>query len=230
MADLPKEKPHYLGHRERLRERFEKAGPEGFHDYELLELLLTYAIPRRDVKPMAKALLRRFQSLSGVLNASLSELRTVSGIGPVAAILIRLVKELSTVHLAERMEQKNALCSPQAVVDYARARLAGLSYEAFMVIYLNPKNEVVHYEVVHEGTVDRAFVYPRRIVEGALLHHASGLILVHNHPSGHPQPSEEDKGLTRMIVKATEGLDIRILDHLIVGQGGYCSFRESHLL
>jgi len=224
------EKPHYLGHRKRLRERFERAGAEGFHDYELLELLLTYALPRKDVKPIAKALLGRFRSLSGVLNASLSELRAVSGVGPVGAILIRLVRELSSAHWAEKMEKKDLLCSPQAVVDYAQAKLAGLSHEAFMVIYLNTKNEVLHHEIIHEGTVDRAFVYPRRIVEGALLHHASALILVHNHPSGHPEPSEEDKRLTRTIVGATQGLDIRILDHLIVGQGGYCSFKESHLL
>ena len=224
------EKPHYLEHRERLRERFLKAGAEGLHDYELLELLLTYAIPRKEVKPFAKNLLKRFGSLSGIFNASQNELETVPGIGPVSALLIRLVKELSSAHLAEKMEKKDLLSSPQAVVNYAQARLAGLPHEAFMVIYLNTKNEVLHHELIHEGTVDRAFVYPRRIIEGALAHHASSLILIHNHPSGHPEPSEEDKRLTRTIGEATRAMDIRVLDHIIVGINDYFSFTDKHLL
>jgi len=230
MVDDPEEKPHYLGHRKRLRERFQKAGAEGFHDYELLELLLTYAIPKKDLKPLAKNLLNRFGSLTGVLDATQKELNAVKGIGSFSAILIRLVKEVSGASLAEKMKGKDLLSSPQAVMDYAQARLAGLPHEAFMVLYLNTKNEVLHYELIHEGTVDRAFVYPRRIIEGALAHHASSLILIHNHPSGHPEPSEEDKRLTRTIGEATRTMDIRILDHIIVGTGSYFSFMENHLL
>ena len=229
-ADDSKEKPHYLGHRERLRERFQKAGADGFHDYELLELLLTYAIPRKDVKPIGKNLLKRFGSLSGIFNANQNELKVVDGIGTISAILIRLIKELSSAYLAEKMEQKDLLSSPQAVVDYAQARLAGLPHEVFMVIYLNTKNEVLHHESIQEGTIDRAFIYPRRIIEGALAHHASSLILIHNHPSGHPEPSEEDKRLTRTIGEATRAMDIRILDHIIVGMNSYFSFMEKHLM
>jgi len=230
MAENSKEKPDYLGHRNRLRQRFQKAGAEGFHDYELLELLLTYAIPRRDVKPIAKDLLEQFGSLSGIFNANQNELDAVPGIGPPSATLIRLVKELYGAYLAEKMDRKDLLSSPQAVVDYAQVMLAGLPHEAFMVIYLNTKNEVLHHEVIHEGTVDRAFIYPRRIIEGALAHHASSLILIHNHPSGHPEPSEEDKRLTHTIGEATRTMDIRILDHIIVGMGNYFSFMEKHLL
>jgi DNA repair protein RadC len=224
------EKPDYLGHRRRLRERFQKTGAEGLHDYELLELLLTYAISQKDVKPIAKDLIKRFGSLSGVLDASHKDLETISGLGSISATLIRLIKEVCGAYLAERIESKNVLSSPQAVVNYSRMRLAGLSHEVFMVIYLNTKNEMIRCEIVDEGTVDRAIVYPRKIVESALVHHASSLILVHNHPSGHPEPSEEDKRLTRSISDAARTMDIRVLDHIIVGKAAHFSFVEGHLL
>jgi len=226
MAD----KSHYAGHRERLRERFQKAGIEGLHDYELLELLLTYAIPRKDVKPVAKDLMKRFKSLSGVLDAAQKELEEVPDVGPASATLIRLVKELCGAYLAERMKHRDVLSSPQAVVDFARVKLAGLPHEAFMVIYVNAKNEVIEHELIHEGTVDRAVIYPRRILEGALAHHAAGLILTHNHPSGHPEPSEEDKRLTRAMVEAARALEIRVVDHIVIGKDDYFSFVEKHLL
>jgi DNA repair protein RadC len=224
------DKPHYLEHRKRLRERFNKGGSEGFHDYELLELLLTYAIPRKDVKPMAKDLINRFGSLSGVLDANEQDLEKISGAGPISVTLIRLVKELCGAYLGEKIKGRDILSSPQAVVDFARMKLSGLPHETFMVIYLNTKNEVLKYEMTQEGTVDRAVVYPRRIIEGALAHHASSLILIHNHPSGHHHPSEEDKLLTRNIVEAVRPLDLRILDHIVVGKDGYFSFKENKLL
>ena len=224
-----KDKPHYIGHRERLRERFRRAGAEGLHDYELLELLLTYAIPRKDVKPLAKELIKKFGGLSGVLDAKQEELEEVPGLGPRSATLIRLVKELHGAYLAEQMEHRDLLSSPQTVVDFARVKLAGLPHEALMVIYLNIKNEVIDHEVLHEGTVDRVVIYPRRIVEAALAHHAAGLILIHNHPSGHPEPSEEDRRLTQAVAAAARTVDIRLLDHIIVGRDGYYSFREEGL-
>ncbi|MFQ6090170.1 MAG: DNA repair protein RadC [Candidatus Bipolaricaulia bacterium] len=222
----PKDKPHYIGHRERLRERFRQAGAEGLHDYELLELLLSYAIPRKDVKPLAKRLIERFGGLSGVLDAEQRELEEDAGLSSTTATLIHLVKELHGAYLAEQMEHRDLLSSPQAVVDFARVKLAGLPREALMVIYLNIKNEVIDHEVLHEGTVDRVTVYPRRIVEAALAHHAAGLILVHNHPSGHPEPSEDDRLLTRSVAAAARTVDIHLLDHIIVGRDGYFSFRE----
>lgn len=226
MAD----KPHYVEHRKRLRERFQRAGVEGLHDYELLELLLTYAIPRKDVKPIAKDLINRFDSLAGVLDASHKELEEVPDVGPASATLIRLVKELCGEYLAQKMQHLDVLSSPQAVVEFARMKLAGRPHEAFMVIYLNTKNEVIDHEIIHEGTVDHAVVYPRRIFEAALRHHASGLILVHNHPSGHPEPSEEDKRFTRAIVDAARTIDIRVVDHIVIGKTDHFSFMEHHLL
>ncbi len=224
------DKPHYINHRRRLRERFQKAGAEGLQDYEIVELLLTYAIPRRDVKPLAKELINRFGGLSGVLDASQRELEGTAGLGPVSATLIRLVKEVCGVYLAEGMKQRDVLSSPRLVVDFARLKLSGLPHEAFMVIYLNVKNEVIAHEVLIEGTVDSVVIYPRRIIESALSNYATGLILVHNHPSGHPEPSEEDKRITRAISQAARTLDIRVLDHIVVGKDGYFSFMECGLL
>lgn len=223
-------KPHYLGHRERLRKRFQKVGSEGMHDYELLELLLTYAVPRKDVKPIAKDLIQRFGSFGGVFDASLEELKTIRGVGLISAILIKVVKEIFCTYLTERMKKKDLVSSPQAAVDFARVKLAGLANEAFMVIYLNAKNEVIDSEIIQEGTVDRAVIYPRRIVESALGHHASGLLLVHNHPSGHPEPSSEDKRITRILSEAVQPVDIKVVDHIIVGRYGYFSFAEKNIL
>jgi DNA repair protein RadC len=227
---MMEDKPDYIDHRKRLREKFLSAGPDGFHDYELLELFLTYAIPRVDVKPPAKALMKRFRSLNGVLDASQSELESVKGVGAASAVCIRLVKELFAAYLEERMEGKDVLSSPGAVVDFARVKLAGLPHEAFMVIYLNVKNRVIEHEVLQEGTVDRAIVYPREIIKAALTHKAAGLILSHNHPSGDPEPSQEDKHLTRSVIEAARTVEIRVLDHIIVGKSGYFSFQENRLL
>jgi len=223
-------KPDYVDHRKRLRERFLKAGAEAFHEYESLELLLTYAIPRLDVKPVAKALMKRFGSLNGVLDATQEELEAIRGLGPQSAILIRLVKELFAAYLGERMAGKDVLSSPGAVVDFARVKLAGLPHEAFMVIYVNVKNRVIDHEVLQEGTVDRAIIYPREIIKAALTHKAAGMILSHNHPSGDPQPSREDKRLTRSLIEAARTVDLRVIDHLIVGKNGYFSFQENRML
>ncbi|MCB4757389.1 MAG: DNA repair protein RadC [Elusimicrobia bacterium] len=218
------------GHRERMRERFNKALTDGMHDYEVLELLLTYAIPRRDVKPIAKNLLQSFGGLPEVLEAPLDKLAEAPGMGRSSATLIRLVKELSGLYLGRRLERRDMLSSPEKVVDFARTKLAGLPHEAFMVLFLNTQNELIHSEVINEGTIDQVAVYPRRVVEKALSHHASGIILVHNHPSGYTDPSDEDKNLTRSIREAARLLDIRLLDHLVVGKAGYCSFLERGLM
>lgn len=200
------------------------------HDYEMLELLLTYAIPRRDVKPIAKNLIARFKNLNGVLDASSADIEALPDMGAHSATLIKLVKEMCGLYLAGRMESRNLLTSPESVVNFARMKLAGLPHEAFMVIFLNLQNEVLAHEIVNEGTVDQVAVYPRRIVEKALGHHAAGLIIVHNHPSGYTDPSEDDKRLTRSLKDAANILSIRLLDHIIVGQSGYYSFVESGYL
>jgi DNA repair protein RadC len=222
--------PHYINHRKRLRERFRKTGADGMHDYELLELLLTFSIPRRDVKPVAKKLISEFGGLSGVLDADQKKLEELQGVGSMSAALIRLVKELYNTYLAENMKRGDVLSSPETVLKFVRVRLSGMTNEAFMVIYMNVKNEVLDYSILHEGTIDNVAVYPRRIIESALSRHASGVILVHNHPSGNPMPSREDKALTRDIADAAITLDIRVLDHIIVGKDGYFSFLENDLI
>lgn len=224
------ERPDYIEHRKRIREKFLKVSAGALHDYELLELLLTYAIPRLDVKPTAKALMKRFGTLGGVLDASHDELAAVRGVGPTSAILIRLIKERFAAYTSEQMQGKDVLSSPAAVVDFARVKLAGLPHEAFMVIYLNVKNRVIEHEILQEGTVDRAIIYPRQIIKAALTHKAAGLILSHNHPSGDPDPSQEDKHLTRSVIEAARTVEIRVLDHIIVGKNGYFSFQENRLL
>jgi len=223
-------RPHYAGHRARLRERFLRAGGAGLQEYEKLELLLTFAVPRVDVKPIAKALLARFGGLAQVLDAGAAELESVRGMGPAAASLVLLVKELFVACSETRMRGRNLVSSPQAAVDFARAKLAGLPREQFLVLLLNAKNELIAHEVIQKGTVDRAVVYPRLVVEAALQRHAAGVILVHNHPSGHPEPSAEDRSITRAVADACGTVDVRVLDHLVVGRGGHFSFAEENLL
>ncbi len=200
------------------------------HDYEVLELLLTYSIPRKDVKPIAKNLIARFGSLSGVLDAAPEELQTIEDVGLVSATHIKLVKDVCGLYLAGHLEKRNLLTSPDRVVHFSRMKLAGLSHEAFMTLFLNTQNEMIGHEIINEGTIDQVAVYPRRIVEKALARHAAGLIIVHNHPSGYTDPSDEDKSLTRSIKDAVRLLEIRLLDHIIVGQQGYFSFLENGLL
>ena len=222
--------PGHLGHRARLRDKFLKNGAAALHDYELLELLLFYAVPRRDTKPLARALLARFGSLAAVLCATPEELRGVKGMSEASAALVKLVGDLGTARLSEDIRKGDALGSPQAVVAFARSALAGLGYEAFLAVFLDAKNRVLGHQVVHEGTIDHAVVYPRRVIEAALAHKAAGLILVHNHPSGETAPSPDDKKLTARIAEAARHMDIRVLDHIIVGTSGFYSFAENHLL
>lgn len=224
------ERPHYAGHRARLRERFLKAGGAGLQDYEELELLLSCAIPRRDVKPLAKNLLAQFGGLAQVFDAEPAELEAMPGMGPAAAALVLLVKELFVACSEARMRERDLVSSPRSAVDFARAKLAGLPREQFLVLFLNAKNEVISHAVLHEGTEERAAVYPKRTVEEALRRHAVGVILVHNHPSGHPEPSTEDRSITRAVAEACRTVDVRVLDHVVVGRGGYFSFAEGNLL
>lgn len=219
-----------VGHRERLKERFRNAAGAGMHDYEILELLLTYAVPRRDVKPIAKRLIAFFKNINGVLDADQMDLENHPGIGPNSAALIKLVKELCALYLAGKMEKRDLVTSPEGVVQFSRMKLAGLPHEAFMALFLTVQNEILAHEIVNEGTVDHVAVYPRRIVEKALTHHAAGLIVVHNHPSGYTDPSDEDKRLTRSLKAAAHLLNIRLLDHVIVAQSGYFSFLDNGLI
>lgn len=214
------------GHRGRLRERFIKSGLDGFHDYEAVELLLTYSIPMRDVKPLAKRLIERFGSLRGLFDASYDELSAVRGVGPHSGVLLRLVKEVAGEYLKERMMKKDVIRSPRDVADYLSFTLSGERVEKFMALYLNSKNEILGVETLHEGSIDRTFVYPRKAIENAFKHNARSIIFVHNHPSGDPTPSEVDRKLTRELEAAATALDIIVHDHIIVGKNTHFSSRE----
>ena len=226
------EPPHYHGHRKRLRERFGKHGLSGFAEHEVMELLLTLSIPRSDVKRPAKALLERFGSLRGVLDAPLAELRSVAGIGEVAATGLHLVREAATLYLQEGSEGAEVLKDAAKLSDFWRMRIGALKHEVFAVAYLDSGCRLLRngVETLQEGTVDRAAVYPRRVVEAALKRQAAALVLAHNHPNGHVQPSEHDKVLTRAIVLAAETINLRVVDHLIVSPEETFSFRQAGLL
>ncbi len=214
------------GHRSRLRERFCRAGLTGFHDYEVLELLLSVAIPRRDVKPYAKALIARFGSLRAVFDAAPEDLQEVEGIGPSSAVLIRLLKEAASLYLEQRVQAGTVLDSPKAIIEYCRHALQGRRNELFQAIFLSSGNEALAIETVSEGTVDWSAVYPRKILEGAIRHNAVGVIFVHNHPGGRAEASDGDRRLTEALAQAAEAIGVRVHDHLIIGQNDWVSFRE----
>lgn len=221
---------HFHGHRRRLRERFNRSGDKALDPHELLELILTYSIARKDTKPLAKALINRFGSFAGVLDAPRDELSAVEGIGPRSAQLLSLFKPAGKAYLEPHVRSKEALHNPAMVADYCRLHLGGKSYEAVHVLYADVKNRVIAERTLSEGTIDESPLYPRRLIEEALTCRATGFILVHNHPSGQVQPSPADKALTKRVHEAAQAVDLRFLDHLIVGQEGYFSFRQAGLL
>lgn len=218
------------GHRERLRQKYFKAGHDGLLDYEKLELLLTFVISRRDVKPIAKAMLKSFGSLSGIMDAPAERLMEVPGVGQNVAMLIRLMKGLCTDYLYEQVKGKEVVSSTQEVLRYAKMKLAGLENEVFMVVYLNTQNEVIGNEILVEGTIDQLYIHPRQLMMRALNMSARGIILLHNHPSGTPSPSPADLQLTRSIKIAAEAMRLDILDHLIITRNACYSIEAGELI
>jgi DNA repair protein RadC len=224
------EKPHYYGHRQRLRSRFLKGGAAALQDYELLELLLTFALPRVDVKPLAKSLLQDFGSFTRILDAPPEVLMEATGLKESSATLLRLVKACAETYLREDLLKRRQIPSLAALVDYCRASMGGLQDEQFRVIFMNSQNEIIAEEIVQEGIVNQTVVYPRKVLELALKHKATGLILVHNHPSGSLTPSAADRELTRALVQASRNLNLTVHDHLIVSRHGYFSLAEHNML
>lgn len=224
--------PHYLGHRQRLRERFLRSGLGGFADYEVVELLLTLAIPRSDVKQPAKALIARFGSLRGILDAPIEALRAVSGIGSVTPVALQIIRAAATLYLQQRSEGLDSLADPARLEDFWRMRIGALQNEVFEVAYLDSAYRLLRdgVDTLEEGTVDRAAVYPRRVIEAALKRGAAALVLAHNHPNGNVTPSNHDKVLTRAIVLGAEAVHVRVVDHLIVSAQETFSFRKAGLL
>lgn len=224
------EKAHYLQHRKRLRERFRETGFEGFKDYEALELILTYGIPRKDVKPLAKELITHFGDFQGVLDASFEELVKIKGIGENAATFLFMLKSAAGLYLKQSIRKKKKMHGTSALLDYCRVEMRGLKDEQFRAIFLNSQNEIIADEIIHEGTVDQSVVYPRKVMERALYYKASSMIFVHNHPGGSMKPSKDDIVLTEVLKNAAKSLQLRVHDHLIISRNGYFSFLESGLI
>lgn len=226
------DRPDYHGHRRRLRERFLKSGLEGFADYEVVELLLTLAIPRSDVKQPAKALIDRFGNLRGILDAPIEELQALKGIGTVTPVALRIIREAANLYLQQSAEQRDSLADPDALSRFWRTKIGALPHEVFQVGYLDSGYRLLRngVETLEEGTIDRAAVYPRRVIEAALRRGAAALVFAHNHPNGDVRPTEQDKVLTRALVLAATTVQIKVLDHLIVSADAVFSFRKEGLL
>jgi DNA repair protein RadC len=223
-------KPHFLGHRERLRERFHESGADALPDYELLEMILFRAIKRGDTKPLAKALLAKFGSFAEVVSAPKERLMEVDGVGDSVATEIMLIRAAAIRLMKGEIRKRPPLDSWTSLLDYCRAAMAFNDKEQFRVLFLDKKNQLLADEVQQEGTIDHTPVYPREVMKRALELSSSAIILVHNHPSGDPTPSLADIDMTRRIVDAGSKLGVMVHDHVIIGRKGHTSFKGSKLI
>lgn len=214
------------GHRQRLRERFLQSGLDGFHDYEVIELLLTVATPRKDCKETAKALLKRFKTLQRVLEASARELAEVAGVGPRNLFGIKLVKAVAERYLEKRLLEQDPLNNSKELYEYLCHSIRDKRQEYFKVVFLDAKNRVLAVETLSKGTLTASSVYPREVVMAALNHDAAALIFAHNHPSGDPSPSPEDLAITRQLVFACAVMGITVHEHIVIGNNRYFSFAD----
>jgi DNA repair protein RadC len=218
------------GHRARLRARLLTAGPDAVADHELLEMMLFLALPRRDTKPIARALLTRFGSFAAVISAPLPDLRGVDGLGDAGAAALKLVQAAAHRLIRAEVQEHPILNDWQRLMDYLGAVLSRERTEQFRILFLDSRNRLLADEAQGRGTVNHTPVYPREVVKRALELHASAIILVHNHPSGDPQPSRDDVSMTRAIQQAAELLTVVLHDHVIIGNGRWFSFRQQGLL
>jgi len=218
------------GHRKRLREKLIKSGITGFHDYEIVELLLTLGTPRKDCKQQAKAAIKKFKTLRGVLEAPPEELQEIKGIGPHNVFGIKLVQEVAREFLKEKVLEKPICKSSKEVFDYLYHSMRDLKKEIFKVLFLDGKNHIIDIEDLFEGTLNFSSVYPREIMKSAIKHNATALIFAHNHPSGSPEPSPSDKEITKDLIEASNTMQIKVLDHIIIGNNRYFSFADGGLI
>src|SRR5580700_11654401 len=228
--DTSAEKPHYHGHRMRLRERFHGAGPDALSDYELLEMVLFTAQPRRDMKPLAKSLLKKFGSFAEAVHAPETLLREVDGIGEASINQLRLIGAAASRIAKGQLQQRTLLSSWNDVIAYCRTSMAFADKEQFRLLFLDKRNQLIADEVQQVGTVDHTPVYPREVIKRALELSATALILVHNHPSGDPSPSQADIQMTKAIIGIASPLGISVHDHIIVGRGGHASMKGMRLI
>lgn len=217
------------GHRERLRQRFLDV-PEAVPDYELLELILTMAIPQKDVKPLAKTLIKRFETFADVISAAPEDLRSVDGVGDVTVAALKVVREAAVRLARAPVLRRSVISSWDALLDYCQTAMGTLRTEQFRLLFLDRKNVMIVDEVQQEGTVDHTPLYPREVVKRALELHASAVIMVHNHPSGDPTPSRADIDMTRQVSDALKVVGITLHDHLVIGRKGHVSFKSTGLL
>jgi DNA repair protein RadC len=219
------EAPHYHGHRERLRDRFRTAGADALSDYELLELVLFRALPRRDVKPLAKALIQAFGSFAETVHAPDARLREIGGLGEAAITEIKLIAAASNRVAKGQLKQRTVLSSWGTVIDYCRTAMAFADKEQFRILFLDKRNQLIADEVQQIGTVDHTPVYPREVIKRALELSATAIIMVHNHPSGDPTPSQADIQMTKAVIEVSKPLGIAVHDHIIVGKHGHVSLK-----
>jgi DNA repair protein RadC len=224
------EAPHFHGHRERLRERFRDAGANALSDYEMLEMVLFRALPRRDVKPLAKSLIGKFGSFAEAVHAPEARLREVSGLGEAAIIELKLIAAAASRVAKGELKQRTVLSSWAAVLDYCRTAMAFADKEQFRILFLDKRNQLISDEVQQIGTVDHTPVYPREVIKRALELSATALILAHNHPSGDPTPSQADIQMTKAIIDVAGPLGISVHDHIIVGKNGHASMKGLRLI
>jgi len=214
------------GHRQRLRDRFLAAGLDGFHDYEVIELLLTLGTPRKDCKDAAKAALSRFKSLQGVIEASPEELCEVKGLGTKNIIGIKMIRAAAERYLKKKLIGKDLISNSKELFDYLYHSLRDKQRESFNAVFMDSKNRVISTETLSTGTLTASSVYPREVVHAALNHHAAAIIFAHNHPSGDPHPSHEDVAITRQLVFAGRVMGITVHEHIIIGDNRYFSFAD----
>lgn len=221
---------HFTGHRKRLRKRFMETSPGSFSEYELLEMMLFWSSPRKDVKPLAKLLIKEFGSLPDVINAGHDKLMLIEGVSESICTNFSLMREIVSRMLQYEIIQKNILSSWNALIDYLRVTMGATKTEQFRTLFLNKKNILIADELQTLGTVDQTPVYPREIIKRALFHEASAIILVHNHPSGNPSPSKADIDLTKSIMQACSGIDVSVHDHVIIAGNEFYSFKSNLLI
>ena len=222
--------PSYIGHRRRIKDKYKKSGIDGWLDYEVLELVLSYAVARKDTKPIAKELMTRFKTINGILDADSKELKSISGISEHTTLFLNLLKDIAILYLENGLHNKDLLSSPELVFDYLKASLKGCVDEEFKTLFLNGRNQLIAVETLQTGTVNRSVVYPRKLVERSLYHHAVGVIIAHNHPAGTLTPSKEDCALTKSVKDALKTVEISLLDHIIIGGNDYFSFSSKGLI
>jgi DNA repair protein RadC len=229
-AKANSETPDYLGHRQRLRDRFLAGGSGALADYELLELLLCQALPRIDTKPLAKALIKRFGSFAGVMAAPPADLQEIKGVGEAAAVMIKTVQAAALRMSQQEIAQREVIGSWKKLLDYCRMAMAEEKNEQFRLLFLDNKNALIADEVQQRGTVNHTPVYPREVVKRALELGATAIIMVHNHPSGDPTPSADDIAMTREVAEAAEKLGISLHDHIVIGRKGHVSLKSQGLI